>query len=213
MDPEDASVAVQISVRWQQLEPFRDEDIDSMFKSILNVIGNKFHGAELLMRDGDTQKFSGYSIAESNKIKMILSLNPDKELNRDFLKLLYAFVLSLEVNNADSLESGLKVRDISVLLDLMQYNNMLRMNRIEPASTIDGLKYFWDHYQKESSTQNEAAQNFIIFVSEIAHTSKRVQASDQGYLETLNVLAVRHQNNKDDFRELMADDMISKVSW
>lgn len=206
------SSSMKAAMHWSQVKEYVPAETEDKIRSILLTIAQKFQNTEFIRQsNSEPIKVSGEVVSEKIKPNLILGLQPSESMNVDYVNLMLELVLAMDTHKASDAERLLYYRDLETISELFIFNNMLRVHNRDAAESIDGLKYFWE-LNKEAENSSE---RFTSFIGSIAYSSKNMNTgSDSGYLQTINILAVRHQQNLDDFRSLSsAEEMLKAVPW
>lgn len=204
--------SMKAATHWNEIKEFVPDKTESDIRVILSTIVHKFQGTEFIQQhNNEPVKVNGEVVAEKLKPNLILGLQPIESMNIDYVDFMLELVASMDTEKASDAERLLFFRDLESLSEIFIFNNMLRVHHRDAADDTEGLKYFWN-LNKEAGYPPERLTSFV---GSVAYSSKTLGAgSDRGYLQTINILAVRHQQNRDDFRSLSsAEEMLKAIPW
>lgn len=212
-DMKDFIDLVHLKARWNELEPYRSEKTETRLASALKIVEKKFDGT-LIFNDRAPEgvEVPGTAVVTRLNRDMVYGLSKNESLNDDYSELLLKVVSGMKYKSTGE-EKNLSFLDMCLVNEMMLHNNVLSSSGGDPADNIEGLKYFWDFFAEPDERGWVSSARFCSFIGQVAHATKGGRGSDRGFLETFNIMALRHKRGEQNFIDLDVDKMLNSVNW
>lgn len=205
--------SMQVKARWNELEEFRSEKMETRLASALRIVGKKLDKTIVFNEQApDGAMVSGDTIVNRVNRDIVFGLGKNEQLNEDYAELLLKIVSGIKYSTTGE-EKNLSFLDLCLVNEMMVHNNILTAHGGDPADNIEGLKYFWELFSEPDDRGWVSSARFCSFVGQVAHATKGGRGSDRGFLETFNIMALRHKRGEQNFIDLDVDKMLNSVNW
>lgn len=205
--------SIKLQARWAELEPYRTAKTENYIARAITQVKKKLDQTRVFIsKEPDGVLVPSSVIVARIYRDIVLALSTNTELNEDYAQLLLRVVSGIKYGLSPE-EKNLAFLDVCLLNEIVVHNNIVAAHGGDPVLDISGLKYFWDFFAEPDERGWTSSARFCAFIGEVAHASKDGRGSDRGFLETINIMALRHGRGEETFLSLDVGKMLSSVDW
>lgn len=199
--------------RWNAVSEHVSENARRRFSAGVKMLPEKLDGALIV-----NQEMPFGVVVPGNQISavigndMIAALSEHDTFNEAYADLFLKIIAGIPYGMSPD-EKHMAFLDVKMFGEMLVLNNALIAHGADSAASLDGLEYFWDLLAVPDESGWVSSARFCAFVGQIVHASKSGLGSERGFIETFNILALRHRRGEENFVDLNVAQMLNSVEW